>query len=190
MVKLPACFQEGFSSLSFETARGMSMDFAKPQAIRAAGFDGFVSVKKLRETRCSDVPAVAGVYLVLRLNPGVARYMEKNQGGHFKGRDPSVSAGELASNWVADALVVYIGKAGGGASQSTLRKRLWSLMRFGAGEPVGHWGGRLLWQLEDCSDLILCWKPTGSLDAGAYESELISAFARTYGARPFANLRD
>lgn len=168
----------------------MPIDFAKQEALRAAGFGGFVSVKTLRETRCSDVPSVAGVYLVLRSNPGLPKYTTKNQGGHFKGKDPSILLSELDSNWVTGALVIYIGKAGGGASQSTLRKRLWSFMRFGAGEPVGHWGGRLIWQLEDCSELILCWKPTGVLDAGAYESELIAAFARTYGARPFANLRD
>jgi hypothetical protein len=168
----------------------MSVDFAKLEALRAAGFEGFLSVKKLRETRCSDVPAAPGVYLVLRPNAGPPQYATKNQGGHFKGKDPSMLPSGLESNWVTGALVIYIGKAGGGASQSTLRKRLWSFMRFGAGEPVGHWGGRLIWQLEDCSELILCWKPTGILDAGAYESELIAAFARTYGAKPFANLRD
>jgi hypothetical protein len=168
----------------------MSMDFTTEESLRAAGFAGFASVEELSATRCSDVPALPGVYLVLRTDPRHPRFAPKSQGGQFKGKDPSVAPGVLDSNWVAGALVIYIGKAGGGASQSTLRKRLLSFMRFGAGEPVGHWGGRLVWQLADCSDLVLCWKPTVVMDAGAHESELIAAFARKYGARPFANLRD
>jgi hypothetical protein len=127
---------------------------------------------------------------VLRSNTGPPRYSTTSRGGHFKGKDPTVSHAELSTNWVKGAFVLYIGKAGGGKSQSALRKRLWLLMRFGAGEAVGHWGGRLIWQLEDCADLILCWKPTGIIDAMEHESELMAAFRQTYGARPFANLRD
>jgi hypothetical protein len=168
----------------------MSTEFADQKSLIAAGFEGFVSTTSLRDSRCSEVPNRSGVYMVTRKSSEPPKYARKSQGGHFKGKDPTVSPIELELNWVPTAFVMYIGQAGGGGSQSTLRKRLWSFMRFGAGEPVGHWGGRLIWQLEDCSKLTLCWKPTGIIDARSYESELIAGFTRMYGARPFANLRD
>jgi hypothetical protein len=54
-------------------------------------------------------------------------------GGRFKGRDPSVSAERLQTEWVSGTPAMYIGKA------DTLRTRLTSFARFGAGKPVGHW---------------------------------------------------
>jgi hypothetical protein len=91
--------------------------------------------------------------------------------------------------WLDDAIVLYIGKAGGGDSSAVLQERLWAYMRFGAGEPVAHWGGRFIWQLQNCRDLIVCWKATGEGDAAKLESELIRDFVAIHGRRPFANLR-
>lgn len=101
-----------------------------------------------------------------------------------------MSLAELESNWVNGAIVIYIGKAGGGSSKRTLRKRLSDLLRFGAGKPVGHWGGRLMWQLENVDELRFCWRVAGRDDALEVERQLIREFTAAYGARPFANLRD
>jgi len=64
-------------------------------------------------------------------------------------------------------------------------------MRFGKGEPVGHRGGRYIWQLQDNKDLLMCWRPIikGVEDPSAMESELLCEFVGTYGRLPFANLR-
>jgi len=83
---------------------------------------------------------------------------------------------------------LYIGKAGGSGSSATLRNRLTAYIRFGAGRPVGHWGGRLIWQLRDASDLQICWKSTGDHQPREVEKQLIHAFITAHGTRPFANL--
>lgn len=44
----------------------------------------------------------------------------------------------------------------------------------GAGDPVGHWGGRHIWQLADHADLLVGWKPTPDDDARAIEREMIA----------------
>lgn len=66
----------------------------------------------------------------------------------FTGFVPSVSIDELQRTWVPGAEVVYLGKSG------DLRRRLNAYRRHGAGQRVGHWGGRYIWQLAD-RDLLL-----------------------------------
>ena len=128
--------------------------------------------------------------MVLR-NPSVPPvFSEKSTGGHFKGKDSAVAIEVLERNWVNGAAVIYIGKAGGGSSSATLRRRLKSFLRFGEGHPVGHWGGRFIWQLQDAGSLLFCWRHASDSDARELERDLIRDFVRMFGTRPFANLRD
>lgn len=62
--------------------------------------------------------------------------------------------------------------------------------RFGAGEPVRHWGGRYIWQLSDARTLLVAWHViTWGEHARDYEKRLLAHFARLHdGRRPFANL--
>jgi hypothetical protein len=166
-----------------------AVNFDSLDAIRAAGFHGFNTIRELQTSRCSDVPREAGVYMVARNRAHECAFAARSCGGRFKGNDPAVPITRLHRYWIEDAIVLYIGKAGGGPSNAVLQKRLWDYMRFGRGEPVGHWGGRAIWQLENCRDLIVCWKPSGERDAAMTESELIHRFTAIYGRRPFANLR-
>jgi hypothetical protein len=87
------------------------------------------------------VPKTGGVYVVIRTEIGPPSFLKKSIGGWFKGKDPTVPAQALTADWVDGAEVVYIGKA------DELRRRLGQFAKFGAGEAIGHWGGRLIWQL-------------------------------------------
>ena len=152
-----------------------------------SGFEGFETINLLISSKCSHVPRVKGVYFVINQDKSTD-FVKESIGGHFKGRNPSLSINKLKENWVNDALVVYIGKAGGKKSKATLQSRLKQYMRFGEGYPVGHWGGRLIWQLANPKDLIICYKTLENIEPREEEKTLIKDFESHYGKLPFANL--
>jgi hypothetical protein len=96
--------------------------------------------------------------------------------GFFKEKDPNVSIETLKQNWVNHTKVVYIGKAGGVDSSATLKSRIKQLIKFGQGKNVGHYGGRLIWQLKNSDELILCWKQLPYDDPREIQKLLISHF--------------
>jgi len=151
------------------------------------GFQGFAPVSTLRGNNCCDVPSQMGVYAVIRDSASPPEFMEKSIGGFFKGKAPSVPIDELRRQWVDGAAVMYFGKAGGMGSTANLRTRLQQLMQFGSGKPVGHWGGRLLWQLADCDDLIVAWQSLAAEEPRSVEMALLAEFRRCYGRLPYAN---
>ncbi len=164
------------------------MNFRTIDGIRAAGFDGFLAISALQKSHCSGVPDERGIYVVLWHRATRPDFLEESTGGHFKGKNPTVAVGELESRWVEDTIVLYMGKTGGAGSRRTLRNRLTELMRFGQGEAVGHYGGRLIWQLRDASELLVCWKVTPAEDPRIAETSLMQEFEAVYGRLPFANL--
>jgi len=109
-------------------------------------------------------------------------------GGWFKGKDPSVPVAPLESRWLAATPVVYVGKAGGGDSRAHLAGRLDQYKRFCDGELIGHWGGHLVCQLADLSELLVAWRPSGG-EATSEDTAVIDEFKLQYGQYPFANLR-
>jgi len=150
-------------------------------ALTRDGFAGWVRFEALR-AQIDQVPSVGGVYVVVRESHGRPEFLDANPGGRFKGRDPTVPFEVLRANWVDDAEVVYIGKA------DQLRRRLRQFADFGAGHPIGHWGGRLIWQLADSEMLLVAWKRTlAEVVPRAAEAELIARFRAAYGKPPFAN---
>ncbi|WP_127571809.1 hypothetical protein [Georgenia faecalis] len=155
--------------------------------LRASNFEGFVTFAELPD---SDVPEAPGVYVVLRERADAPAFLGASVAGMFKGRTPSVSVERLEGKWVDDVPVLYIGKATqGSTSRRGLRKRLNEYRRIGNGEPVGHWGGRFIWQLADHADLTVAWKVVDGESPTDVEDSLIRDFVSQYGSLPFANLR-
>ena len=154
------------------------MEFTR-DALANNGFVGFVTWTDLA---WDDIPSQPGVYVVVRENPNPLEILNRNPAGRHKGRDPTVSRQTLKAAWIDGCPVLYIGKA------SRLRTRLQQYRDHGKGKPVGHWGGRYIWQLKDSSDLRIAWKVTPE-DPRNIEQEMLAAFLECYGRLPFANLR-
>jgi hypothetical protein len=145
------------------------------RALEDGGFRGFVPFSALAT---ADVPAAPGVYAVLRTSGDAPTFTAESPAGRFKGKDPAVAVE-----------VLYIGKATlGTTGKRGLAKRLDEYRRFGAGEPVGHWGGRAVWQLADRAALLVAWNVTEE-DPAVVEARMLGDFRERYGVLPFANLR-
>jgi len=166
----------------------MIKDFNDLKQVKETGFVGFLPKGELF-LNCSCLPKEKGVYLVLH-NPLKPTFLNIGTGGFFKGRDPNVPLSYLTAKWVNNAKVIYIGKAGGQGIKATLHSRLKQYFSFGQGKNVGHWGGRLIWQLANSRDLIVCWKTLTVDEPRDVESFLIENFKEQFGRRPFANLSD
>ena len=160
------------------------------ELIKVAGFGGFVEIKDLRSSKLRTVPDKMGIYLVLRTSAKPPVFLEESPAGHLNGEDPTVTVEKLRTNWVDNTIVLYIGKAGGPGLDANLFTRLRDYLSFGAGNKAPHRGGRLIWQIANSEDLILCWKETPNDDPEDVETDLIAEFKSKHaGRRPFANLR-
>jgi hypothetical protein len=153
--------------------------------LKSVGFEGFRRIGDLFLS-CFDVPDASGIYLVLYLNEDHPKFVSEGVGGFFKGRNPNVSEFKLEENWVNDTIVIYIGQ-----TEDSLNRRITRYMDFGKGKPVGHYGGRYIWQIQDYCSLVVGWKacPEG-FDSRKIEGEFMRRFKRIHGRLPFANLRE
>jgi hypothetical protein len=130
------------------------------------------------------MPRSPAAYVVYRATASKPAFLNVNPGGHHKGQDPTVAVDVLKASWVPGAHVVYIGKA------DVAKRRLKDFAAFGAGRPVGHKGGRFIWQLADSADTLVAWHAISWAEvARDYEKRLLAHFAELHdGSRPFANL--
>ncbi len=131
--------------------------------------EGFLGFTPFAALPTAGVPVGAGVYVVYRDSDEPPRLLERSSGGHFKGKEPDRASGSAP--------------VGVGDGRSWYR-------RFGAGEPIAHWGGRYIWQMSDSPALLVAWRETSLEDPRLVEQAYIAEFVRHYGQRPFANLTD
>ena len=162
----------------------MALDKKYFEEFQSQGFEGFLSVSKLKSVKfLNTVPRQTGVYLVLNPTQEKPEFLDESVGGHFRGRNPTKCPSFLEENWVDGAKILYVGHA----PKRTLYKRISELIRFGSKNPIGHWGGRLIWQLENHNELLICW--LAHKDPVEIRNKIIREFEFEYKALPFANLQ-
>lgn len=138
------------------------------------GFSAITSIEILQRTRCSFVPPLPGVYVVLRPSRKRPVFLERSGAGWFQGKDPSYESSIVFKKWVAPATVLYVGKGDG---QGGLQRRLREFVDFGYGKAVGHRGGRLVWHLKDYRSLQVRWMPTPDRNPRDVKNRLIKVFS-------------
>jgi predicted DNA-binding transcriptional regulator AlpA len=84
---------------TFISEEDQNLTFMNVDELKENGFEGFETVESLQKGKVADLPAVKGVYLVLNLSGNDPVFMEKNSGGHFKGKDPTVEIEILKKKW-------------------------------------------------------------------------------------------
>lgn len=163
------------------------LDAFGEEALRGRGFTGFTP---FRDLKLDNVPPGPGIYAVLRGTGNDHEVLESSGGGHFKGKNPTADPMTVRLRLDVPSALLYVGKADSGSRGTRgLRARIAELTRFGRGEPVGHWGGRYLWQLSDAQALRVAWLPVGGTTAREAESSYFDEFIAVHGQLPFANLR-
>ena len=156
----------------------MNLDWTSIDDFKKSGFRGGWQFKHLRSfvrdgSLDENVPRNSGVYMALRNSSSAPEFVLKGTGGFYQRKNPNVQITRLKREWVADAMVIYIGCSG------NLNNRIKLLMQFGEGQTVRHWGGRLIWQLEHTNQLQVCWKET--LQQEETKENLIRSFQSKYG---------
>jgi hypothetical protein len=161
-----------------------NLDFSEFSPESPYGFGGFVPIKELMGKRCEQVSREPGIYIVSIPKGFVPKFLPNSPVSAYKGKNPSESVQKLKENWVTGTTVIYIGM-----TTESLQKRLKRYMQFGTGRPTSHYGGRLIWQLENIHSCPLAWMVlAGKNQIEEAEKSLIERFKKQYGRFPFANL--
>jgi hypothetical protein len=161
--------------------------------LKEQGFQGFIKIKNIKQNY-NMIPDEKGLYLIYNDCSNIT-FLNISTGGFFHGKNPTVRIDALNEKWVEGANTLYIGKAGGVAAngriyKSTLRGRIKLYMQFGSGQPVGHWGGRYIWQIRESDDLLVAYKILENENPVKKEKEILSLFREHYKEKlPFANIR-
>jgi hypothetical protein len=162
------------------------LDFTEFSQKSPYGFSGFVPIEELMDKDCEQVPLNPGIYIVSVPKGFAPKFLPNSPVLTYK-RNLSVPAQRLEEKWVEGTTVIYIGKAGDGRGEATLRSRLRRYMRFGAGKSASHRGGRCIWQLEGIRSCPLAWMLLPEVNPRDAEKFLIKRFAGQYDRYPFAN---
>ncbi|WP_341395528.1 hypothetical protein [Arthrobacter sp. G119Y2] len=151
--------------------------------------DGFTGFRPIMSLDVNRIPHRQGIFVLLRPAEFEPRFLAVSTAGVFKKKNPSLSRTELSAEWVPDADVLFIGKAGAGSKGNRgLRRQISEFLDFGNGKPPGHWDGRLIWQLTDAEDLLVAWKELPAEELNAALAAYHAQFLGLHGRLPFANL--
>lgn len=150
--------------------------------LEASGFAGWFPVSEVSADD-ANVPVAPGIYVVFSQRRGPGEFLSTNPAGWHKDQDPTVPSTLLEERWIDDAGVLFLGHT------DNLSKRLTQLRRFSAGEPVGHYGGRLLWQVAFSGEFLVAWKETAADDLAEEKKDFVRSFKSTFGRQPFANIQ-
>jgi hypothetical protein len=160
--------------------------------LKADGFIGFVPLRSFQKVSILREGLDAeGVYAVVRESVMRPVFLEDT---HPKPRPKIYTAGDAEARWINGAQILYFGKGPlrkprHGRRQG-LAQRIHEMRAHGYAGAANHYGGKLLWQVEDRGTLLVAWKVVADGAADATETALIKRFMATDDSHrtPFANV--
>ena len=160
--------------------------------LQADGFVGFVPLAAFEKPFVmGDGPDVEGVYVVLRESAVRPTFREDT---HRKPRSKIYTAAQAEAEWVDGSQMLYVGKGPlrkprRGRRQG-LAQRINEMRAHGHDGGANHYGGKLLWQIEDTDSLLIAWKVLIEGTADDVETALIRRFMdqAESGRTPYANI--
>ena len=151
--------------------------------------DGFTGFRPIAELETNRIPQRQGIFAVLRPARFEPVFLAESTAGTFTRKNPSVPQAQLAAEWVENADILFVGKAGPGSKGNrALRRQIQEFVDFGHGKPPGHWDGRLIWQLAAAGTLLMAWKELPPAEFNAAQAAYHEQFRQLHGRLPFANL--
>lgn len=147
-------------------------------------FGHFCTFSNLEENGYNDIPNEPGLYVVLMPNNFTPIFTDTSTAiSEFRGRNLLATIETLQENWVKNSRILYIGKS------NNLNRRFREFVRYGYGLGVNKRGGRYIWQLVNCHNLLIGYVTDNN--PRETEHQLIVNFRNNHnGKRPFANLQD
>lgn len=160
--------------------------------LKSAGFVGFVPLRSFLKPMVMGQAADAeGVYVVARESLVRPTFLEDI---HRKPRPKIYTAAEAEAEWIEGSQTLYIGKGPlrkpRGSRRQGVAQRINEMRAHGHSGGANHYGGKLIWQIDDPDSLLIAWKVLLDGTADAAESALIHAFMDLdeFGRAPYANI--
>ena len=112
------------------------------------------TIQELHDTNCATIPEDGGIYVVDVPKGFRVIFTDTTTAIEvFNGRSMLYPAEELQEKYVrSDMSRLYIGKAAGA---SGLRQRLHQMILYGWRNATNKRGGRAIWQINHCYDLLV-----------------------------------
>ncbi|MCX7749212.1 MAG: hypothetical protein N2645_20305 [Clostridia bacterium] len=150
-------------------------------------FDEFTyqTIEALYNDGCSEIPNKKGIYIVIAPDTFCVKFTDQTTAINcFRVSNLLYPVENLKTKFEkTDKRTLYIGKAGG--VRNKLRQRIRQYIRYGFKEAENHRGGRAIWQIENCKQLLLGYRSCENPEAK--ERELLAWFNEKYGTFPVAN---
>ena len=145
------------------------------------------TIRELYESRCINVPKVSGIYFVkkpknfnIEINIATVSYQ------YIKDKSLIYDKSLLGKKYekLLDKDILYIGKAN---CKNGLHKRIKQYILYGYQKSKLHKGGRAIWQIINCKDLIVEFYECH--DCELQEKKLLMEYHNRNGTYPLANWR-
>lgn len=146
-----------------------------------------MTIGSLRDNGFAELPTEKGIYIIKRPDDFEVKFSKDTIAiSQYRGRSLLYDIKTLEDKYtnVQNKDILYIGKAGG---KGGLKKRLLQYIKSGYKKYNNHRGGRAIWQIEKCDELIVDFYCCDNCEEE--EKRLLKEYKEHNKTYPLANWR-